>query len=64
MLLDTYKDIGLAINTGKTKYVKVGRHRGMMAYEHITVDNSSQKRMKTFKYLSSLLKTKILLTRK
>ena len=29
MLLNGYKDIGLAVNTGKTKYMEIGRHRGM-----------------------------------
>ena len=31
MLLNTCKDIGLAVNTGKTKYMEIGRHRGMVA---------------------------------
>ena len=25
------KDIGLAVNTGETKYMEIGRHRGMVA---------------------------------
>jgi hypothetical protein len=37
MLLNACKVIGLAVNTGKTKYIEVGRHRVMMADEHITV---------------------------
>ena len=32
-LLNACKDIGLAVNIGKTKYVKVGRLRGMKAYQ-------------------------------
>ena len=35
VLLNAWKDIGLAVNTGKTKSMKVGRHRGMMANEYI-----------------------------
>jgi hypothetical protein len=31
------KDIGLAVNTEKTKYMEVGRHRGMMPNEHIRI---------------------------
>ena len=29
MLLNACKDIGLAVNTGKTTYMEIGRHRGM-----------------------------------
>ena len=29
VLLNACKDIGLAVNTGKTKYMEIGRHRGM-----------------------------------
>jgi hypothetical protein len=35
------KDIGLAVNTGKTKYVEIGRHRGMTANAHIKVGSNS-----------------------
>ena len=28
VLLNACKDIGLAVNPGKTKYMEVGRHRG------------------------------------
>ena len=31
VLLNACKDIGLAVNTGKTKYMEIGRHRGMIA---------------------------------
>ena len=48
------EDIGLAGNIGKTNYMEVGRSRGMMANEHIVVGNSYEK-VKTFKYLGSLL---------
>ena len=29
VLLNACKDIGLAVNTGKTKYMEIGRYRGM-----------------------------------
>ena len=35
VLLNAFKDIGLAVNTEKTKYLNVEHHRGMMANEHI-----------------------------
>jgi len=43
VLLNACKDIGLAVNTGKTKYMQIGRHRGMTANAHV-------KKVKTFKY--------------
>ena len=55
MLLNACKNIGLAVNTGKTKYMEIGFHRGMMAYEHITVGCNSYEKVKTFKYLGSLV---------
>ena len=36
-LLDACKNIGLAVNTRKSKYMEIGRHRGMMASEHIRI---------------------------
>jgi hypothetical protein len=30
MLLNAYKDIGLVVNIGKTKYMEIGRQPGMM----------------------------------
>ena len=35
MLLNACKDIGSAVNTGKTKYMEIGRHQGMIANVHI-----------------------------
>ena len=35
LLLNAYKDIGLAVNIGKTTYMEMGRHRGMISNEHI-----------------------------
>ena len=37
------KDIGLAVNTGKTKYMEIERHRGMIANEHIRIGNDKTK---------------------
>ena len=54
MLLDGSKDIGLAANTGKTKFMELGRRRSMMANKHIVVDKNSYKKVKTFKCLSFL----------
>jgi hypothetical protein len=51
VLLNSCKDIGLAVNTGKTKYMEVRRHRGIMANEHITVGSNSYEKVKTFKSL-------------
>ena len=34
VLLNTCENIGFAVNTGKTKHVEVGCHRGLMANEH------------------------------
>ena len=35
VLLKACKDISLAVNTGKTKYMEIGRHRGMIANAHM-----------------------------
>ena len=56
MLLNACKEIGLAINIGKTTYMEIGRHRGMIATAHIKIGSNSYKKVKTFKYLGSLLK--------
>ena len=55
LLLNSCNDTGLAAKIGKTKYIDIGRHRGIMANEHITVGSNSCKKVKTFKYLGSLL---------
>ena len=33
--LNACNDIGLTVNTGKTKYMEIGRHGDMIANEHI-----------------------------
>ena len=49
------KDIGLAVNTEKTKYMGVGRHRAMIANVHITIGSNSYHKVKAIKYLRSLV---------
>ena len=55
MLLNTCKDIGLAVNIGETKYVEIGRHRGIRTNAHIKIGSNSYEKVETFKYLGSLL---------
>ena len=43
------------INPEKTKYMKLGRHRGMMVNEHIKIGSNSYEKVKTFIYVGSLL---------
>ena len=47
VLLNTCKDIGLAVNTGKTKYMEIGSHRGMIANEHIKIGSNYRDRFVT-----------------
>ena len=44
------KGIGLAVNTRKTKYVEVARHRGKIENEHIRIGSNSYEKVRTFKY--------------
>ena len=55
VLLNACKDIGLAVNIEKTKYMEVGHHRGMMTNEHIMIDNNLYEKVKMLKYLGSFL---------
>ena len=55
MLLNTCKDIGLAVNTGETKYMEIGRIRDMIANEYIRIGSNSYEKVKAFKYLGSLV---------
>ena len=41
VLLNACKDIVLAVNTQKTKYMEVGHHLGFMTNEHITIGSNS-----------------------
>ena len=47
VLLNACKDIGLAVNTGKTKYMEIGCHRGIISNEHIKIGSNSCKKSKT-----------------
>ena len=40
VLLIACKGIGLAVNTGKTKYMEIGRHRDMIANEPIRIGSN------------------------
>ena len=55
VLLNVCKDIGLAVNTGKTKCIEIGCHRGVIANAHIRIHKNFYEKVKTFKYLGSLL---------
>ena len=58
MLLNACKGIGLAVNTRKTKCMEIGRHLGMIANAHIKIGSNCYEKVKTFKYLDSLLANK------
>jgi hypothetical protein len=40
VLLNACKDIGLAVNIGKTKYIEIGGHPRIMTNDHITAENA------------------------
>ena len=46
MLLNACKDIGLAVNIGKTKYMEIGRHRDTIANEYIMIGSHSYEKRK------------------
>ena len=50
----------LAVNIGKTNYMEIGRHRGIIANAHIKIGSNSYEKVKTFKYLGSLVTNQIL----
>jgi hypothetical protein len=41
VLLNACKDIGLAVNIGKTKHMEIGRHRVMIANALINIGSNS-----------------------
>ena len=63
-LVESYSIIDLAANTGKTKFMVIVHHWGIMAREHIRIGCNSYEKVKSFKYLGSLLTNKILFRRK
>ena len=54
-VLNACKDIALVVNIGKSNYLEVGRHRGMIENAHITVGSNSYEKLNIFKYLISFL---------
>ena len=48
VLLNAYKNIVLAVNTGKTKYMEIGRHRCVIANENMRIGSSSYEKLKIF----------------
>ena len=40
------RDVGLTVNIGKTRYMEVGGHRGMMANAHIKIGSNSYEKVK------------------
>jgi hypothetical protein len=54
VLLNACKELGLAINTRKMKYMETVCHRGITTNEYIKIGSNSCERVKTFKYLGSL----------
>ena len=49
VLLNACKDVGLAVKIGKTKYMGIGRHRGMIANAHMKIGSNFYEKVKTFK---------------
>ena len=47
------KDIGLAVNIGKTKYMEIERRWGIIANAHIKIGSNSYEKVETFKYFGS-----------
>ena len=45
VLLNACKNIGLAVNIGKTNYMEIG-HRGMRANAHIKIGSNSYEKVK------------------
>ena len=55
MLLNACKDIGLAVNTRKTKYMEVGRYRGMIVNEHITININPCEKVENISIISPFI---------
>jgi hypothetical protein len=55
ILLETSKDVGLEINTEKTKYMIVSYHQNSGQYQNIRIANESFENMEKFKYLGMTL---------
>ena len=48
VLLNACKYIVLAVDIGKTKYMEIGRHRGMLANAHIKIGSNCYEKVKIF----------------
>ena len=46
VLINAFKDVSLAVNTGKTKYMEIGRHRVMITIEHNKIGGKSYEKVK------------------
>ena len=57
--LCVFSDCYLRMNkTYITKYMEIGRHRGMIPNAHIKIGSNSYEKVEIFKYLGSLLTNK------
>ena len=55
VVINAFRDIGLTLNIGKTKFIEVGRHRSIVTNEYIIIGSNYCERVKIFQYLGSLL---------
>jgi hypothetical protein len=63
-LWDASKEIGLEVNSEKTKYMFISRHQTAGQSNYVRVANKSFERVARFKYLGSTLTTRIAFMRK
>ena len=45
------RNVGLAVNTGKTKYMEIGRNRGMKTNAHIKIGSNSYEKSENLEIL-------------
>ena len=60
VLLNVCKNVGLAVNTGKTKFMEIERHRGMTENEGIKIDSNSHEKGKPLHIWAVYCQIKIL----
>jgi hypothetical protein len=58
------KEMGLEVNTYKTKYMVMARNQNAGRSHSMNIDNSSIERVEEFKYLGTMLTNKILFRQK
>ena len=51
ILIKASKDIGLEVNSGKTKYMIISRQQNIAQNQNIVIENLSFENVKKFKYL-------------